>query len=246
MPMRWEPARIVSWREWAPGLRSLHLEGPLGPFRAGQFVNLGLDLDGERVQRSYSLASPPGAPPELFLIEVAGGRFTSALFARKPGETVWLCPDAAGYFTLELVRPGPVLWLLATGTGLAPYLSMLRTAEPWERFARVVLVHAVREAAHLAYAEELAALSVANAGKLTRVAVVSREDAPGALRGRIPALLTSGALEAAAGAALDTSAQVLLCGNPAMIGEARAQLEARGLKKNRRRDPGQITVESYW
>lgn len=247
--MTWGEARVVRWREWAPGLRTLVLDGGLDPFRAGQFVNLGLDLDGQRVQRSYSLASPPGAPPELFLVHVPGGRFTGALFARAEGQTVWLCPRAAGHFTLEHVRSAPLLWLLCTGTGLAPYLSMLRTAEPWERFERLVLVHAVRERAHLAYADELQALDQAHGGKLARVAVISREPElpPGVLRGRIPALIASGALEQAAGAKLDAaSSQVLLCGNPGMIEAAREALEARGLRKNRRRDPGQLTSEAYW
>lgn len=246
MPV-WEEARVASWREWAPGLRTLRLEGRLAPFRAGQFVNLGLDLEGERVQRSYSLASAPGQPPELFLVEVPGGRFTGALFALGPGQPLWVCPHAAGHFTLELVPPAPLLWLLCTGTGLAPYLSMLRTPEPWARFERLILVHAARERAHLAYGEELTALSAAHEGRLTRVGVVSREPAGEHLAGRIPALLAGGALEARAGATIDpASSQVLLCGNPGMIGEARALLEARGLRKNRRREPGHITVEAYW
>jgi ferredoxin--NADP+ reductase len=249
MAVEWVEARIEGWREWAPGLRSLRLDGRVGPFRAGQFVNLALDLDGQRVQRSYSLASPPGAPPELLLVEVPGGRLTPALFARRVGDPVLLCPQAAGHFTLELVPSAPLLWLLCSGTGLAPYLSMLRTEEPWARFGRVVLVHAVSARAHLACGEELEALGAAHGGRLTRVPVVSRERdlPPGHLAGRIPALLQSGALEAQAGAVIDPAgSQVLVCGNPGLIAEVRALLEARGLRKNRRREPGQLTTEAYW
>lgn len=243
----WEEARIARWEAHAPGLSTLVLDGRLEPFRAGQFVNLALDLGGERVARSYSLASPPGAPPELLLVRV--GRFTQALFDLPVGAGLLLCPRAAGHFTLENVRSAPLLWLLATGTGLAPYLSMLRTEEPWARFERVVLVHAVRERSHLVRQEELQALGRAHGDRLTWVPVVSREDElpPDHLRGRIPALIASGALEARAGAGLDPAgSQVLLCGNPGMIEETRQVLEGRGLRRNRRREPGQITAEAYW
>ncbi|HBP22701.1 MAG TPA: ferredoxin--NADP(+) reductase [Planctomycetes bacterium] len=235
------PVAVASWREWAPGLRTLTLAAEPFDFTPGQFVNLALDVEGERVSRSYSLSSAPGAPLETFVVEVAGGALTPGLFALAEGDSLWLDPRPQGHFTLERVPEAEVLWLIATGTGLGPYVSMLRAGEALERFAKVVVVHGVREASHLAYRDELAALD------LSWIGLVSREDPPaGALGGRITAALQSGALEEAAGVALDERAHALLCGNPGMIRDLRALLEERGLRRNRPRKPGHFTSEKYW
>jgi len=242
----WTSTRITWQRDWVRGcLRTIRLAAESPEFRAGQFLNLALDLDGERVQRSYSMASAPGEPLEFYLVRVDGGRLTEPLFARGPGDEVLVSARPAGYFTLERVPDAPVLWLVATGTGLGPYVSILRTGEPWARFERVVVVHGVRERSHLAYADEL---RERGGERLTWVPVVSREDPPeGGLAGRLTDRLRDGALEAAAGAELTPdAAQVLLCGNPGMLAEAKALLEERGLKKNRRRAPGHVTTEAYW
>lgn len=239
--MNWIPATVAGWREWAPGLRTLTLAAEPFDFAPGQFVNLALDHEGERVSRSYSLSSAPGAPLETFLVEVPGGALSPQLFALNEGDSLWLDPRPQGHFTLERVPKAEVLWLIATGTGLGPYVSMLRAGEAFERFARVVVVHGAREASHLAYREELAGLD------LTWVGLVSREEPPaGALAGRVTGALERGELEAAAGAPLDERAHALLCGNPAMIRDLRALLEARGLRRNRPRKPGHFTSEKYW
>ncbi|MGE0712601.1 MAG: ferredoxin--NADP reductase [Planctomycetota bacterium] len=243
----WREVRVEGWRRWAPGLATLRLQGAPPPFEAGQFFNLALDLpragaEPERVSRSYSASSAPGAPLEVFLVEVPGGALTPQLFALEPGSPLLLNPLAAGHFVLSRVPEGEVLWLIATGTGLGPYVAMLRAGEALQRFQRVVLVHGVRTADHLAYREELLACGE----RLSWVPAVSRERLEGAIHGRLTDALRSGELEARAGARLDAGAQVLLCGNPGMVGEARALLEARGLARNRPRKPGQITIEKYW
>ena len=97
----------------------------------------------------------------------------------NPGDALGVSARAAGHFTLARVPDAPVLWMIATGTGLAPYLSMVRTEEPWRRFGRIIVVHGVRHAVDQAYRDELAALSAAHDGRLTRVPVLSRERAPG-------------------------------------------------------------------
>lgn len=246
--MTWIETRIVSRRDWAPGLMSLELEASAAPFIPGQFVNLGLDLDGDRVKRSYSLASPPGAPSEVYVSLVPGGGLTPALFERGPGDAVWLDDRALGFFTLDHVPAAERAWLVATGTGLGPFLSMLRSPTLWQRFERIVVVHGVRYVSHLAYADELVRLAREHAGQLDYVPAVTREaPPPGALRGRLPALFATGDLEARLELALDPAKDhVLLCGNPAMITEVQAVLGARGLAKHRPRKPGHITIESYW
>ena len=143
--------------------------------------------------------------------------------------------------------PADVLWCLSTGTGIGPFLSILRTPEPWEKFGRIVLVHAVRFADELTYREVIAAIAAAHPGAFTAIPVVSRDRHPDALRGRIPELIGDGRLEARAGLALAAeNSHAMLCGNPAMVEDTQKILAARGMRRHRRREPGHITVETYW
>jgi ferredoxin--NADP+ reductase len=239
----WLDSRIVARRDWAPGLASLVLDGELAPFEAGQWTNVALNLDGERVQRAYSLASAPGAPPELFVASVPGGRFSPRLAALAVGDALQLQRQPQGFFSLRWLPPAKDLWLVATGTGLAPYVSMLRAGAVLERFERVVVVHGARTVAELAYRDELRAL-----GAVRHVAAVTRQaGAEDVEHGRVTTLLQSGQLERAAGFELDPArSHLMLCGNPAMIDDVSALLERRGLIRHRQRKPGHVTVERYW
>lgn len=254
--MTWIETKIASRMDWAPGLISLTLDAAATPFVPGQFVNLALDFDagsdsgsaGPRVKRSYSLASPPGAPSEVYLSLVPGGALTPALFERGAGDRVWLDDRALGFFTLDYVPQARRAWLLATGTGLGPFLAMLRSSQIWQRFERITLVHGVRYASHLGYAEELERLVAEHQQQLIYLPLVTREaPPPHGLSGRLPALIESGELEQRVGMNFEAlTDHVLMCGNPAMISEVQALLGARGLQKHRPRKPGHITVESYW
>lgn len=243
----WLETRVARRREWAPGLVSLTLADPMGDFEAGQWANIALEVDGARERRAYSLASPPGAPAELYVALVPGGRFTPRLFELEAGAPIEIERQPQGFFTARWLPEAKDLWLVATGTGLAPYLSMLRSGA-LESFDRVVLVHGVRQASHLGYREELEARVRQSDGHLSYVPVVSREpDAAGVLHGRITGLIASGELERAAGIQLSPDAShLMLCGNPQMIEEASSLLAERGLLKHRQRKPGHVTVESYW
>jgi ferredoxin--NADP+ reductase len=227
---------------------SLELEAVASPFIPGQFINLGLDLAGNRLKRSYSLASAPGQPCEVYLSLVSGGALTPALFERGAGDAVWLDDRALGFFTLEHVPGSERAWLLATGTGLGPFLAMLRSPTIWQRFSRVALCHGVRHVSHLGYFDELSRLAREREGQLDYLPLLTGDAPPaGGLSGRLPALIASGELEARLGLRLDPARDhVLLCGNPGMITEAQAMLGARGLDKHRPRKPGHITIESYW
>ena len=127
------------------------------------------------------------------------------------------------------------------------YLSILKTEEPWRRYERIVLVHAVRTVSELTYRDTIEALQREHAGQFVFVPVVSREQTPYTLQGRIPDMIEDGRLEARAGLPLDPArSQLMLCGNPGMVKDTTEALEARGFTKNRRREPGQITTEKYW
>jgi ferredoxin--NADP+ reductase len=227
---------------------SLSLEASAAPFVPGQFINLGLELTGGRVKRSYSLASAPGQPCEVYLSLVPEGALTPALFERGPGDSIWLDDRALGFFTLDHVPPAERLWMIATGTGLGPFLAMLRGPTVWQRFARIVLVHGVRYVSHLGYRAELERLIDEHPAQLAYLPAVTREaPPPAALSGRLPALIASGELERRLELGFDPARDhVLCCGNPAMIGEVQSVLGARGLEKHRPRKPGHITIESYW
>jgi ferredoxin--NADP+ reductase len=244
----WSEGHVVARREWAPGLFSLTIDAEIEPFDPGQFVNLALDLGGVIERRSYSIASPPGAPLEFLVAEVETGVLTPSLGALSPGQKLLVERKPQGFFTLKWVPAARHLWLVATGTGLGPFLSILRAPDVYARFERVVLVHGARDRAHLAYRDELRALAGSRAGKLALAWVVSRETSrDGVLAGRVTSALADGSLETDVGLTMSaTDSHVMLCGNPAMIAEMTALLGERGMKKHRVRTPGHITIEKYW
>lgn len=243
----WSAGHLIARRDWAPGLSTLVVAAEVEPFAPGQFVNLALDIDGVIERRSYSIASAPGKPLEFLVTEVVGGALTPRLLRLRPGDPILVEPKPQGFFTLKWLPPAPELWLVATGTGLGPFLSILASEEPWQRFERVVLVHGVRDATQLAHRDELLEIA-SKRGRLTLVAALSREAAsPDLLHGRITTLLAAGELERAAGTPIAPErTHMMLCGNPAMIEEMTSLLGARGLRKHRVRAPGHLTFEKYW
>jgi len=246
---KWLEGRVVENRRWTEALFSLRVQAQPLPFEAGQFVKLALDIDGERVARPFSFVNPPQAPLlEFYGVVVPEGPLSPRLARLCAGDAIYLSTNPSGFLVLSEVPDAETLWLMSTGTGLAPFLSILCTETPWRRYRRVVLVHAARFANELVYRELLDDIArERGAERFRRVTFVSREAAAGSLSGRIPAAIGDGRLEAAAGAQLrPENSQVMLCGNPDMLRDAGAALAARGMRKHRRRTPGQITVESFW
>lgn len=246
---------LTAIRRWTPKLFSLRLtRSPAFRFTDGQFARLGVETPGGTVWRAYSMVSSSHDEHlEFFSIVVPDGAFTSRLSGLVPGDSVLVDKQAYGFLTLDRFPDGEDLWLLATGTGIAPFLSILGGLEVWERFTRIVLVYSVREAAELAYQDEIRALAghpvfgAAARDKLVYLPVVTREAVPGALSQRITTLLESGALEAAAACAIDPArARVMLCGNPQMVTDTRALLQQRGLSLSRLSAPAQLAVEQFW
>ena len=244
----WLEGRVIENRHWTEALFSLRVEAQRLPFEAGQFVRLALDVDSERLARPFSFVNPPEDPMlEFYGVIVPGGPLSPRLAHLAAGDALYVASNPSGFLVLSEVPDSDVLWLLATGTGIAPFLSILRTETPWRRYASVVLVHGVRYARELVYREAIEAVARARGARFRYVSFVSREQASGSLAGRIPGAISDGRLEQAAGAALaPVNSQVMLCGNPDMLKDAGAALAARGMKKHRRRSPGQITVESFW
>ncbi len=247
----WLAGRVIENRAWTDTLFSLRVQlgtgAPRLQFEAGQFVRIGLDIGGERIARPFSFVNAPHDPVlEFYGVVVPEGPLSPALARLKAGDVLQVADNPAGWLILSEVPTAEDLWLVATGTGIAPFLSILRTAAPWQRYRKVILVHGVRRANELVYAGLIHALTLAYPGRLSYVRFTSREPLPGVLAGRIPAALADGRLEAAAATIAPERSQFMLCGNPDMLKDMAAALAARGLKKHRRRSPGQITVESFW
>jgi len=245
---RWIAGTVLSNKRWAENLFSIKVDADVEAFVAGQFTSLALDIDGERVARPYSYLNSPGQRPlEFFLYRALGGLLSNALYEIEPGQKLWLKQPANGFFVLNEVPPCADMWMLATGTGISPYFSILNTDEPWQRFERIVLVQAVRLAQDLRYREIIDSLQGQYRERFVFQAFVSREDVLGAIRGRIPAAMNDGKLEQRTGVAMTPErSHFMICGNPGMVGDTTEALKARGFAKNRRRAPGHITTENYW
>jgi ferredoxin--NADP+ reductase len=258
---KFTPEKLLSIRPWAPNLFSFRMtRDPEFRFVPGQFARIGVrraDPDnpknpsGEKiVWRAYSVASARNAPfLEFFSVVVPGGEFSPELARLHVGDTIYLERVNYGFLTLDRFEPARDLWMLCTGTGLAPFLAILSESTTWTHYQNLIVVQSVRYPNELAYSDELRAMSGSPGGtaKLHHVPVVTRRTPAGTLGERVPLLLESGALETRAGMPIDSAnSRVLLCGNPEMITATRKILSARGLTPSRRGKPGQLAVENYW
>ena len=231
--------RVLSVNHWSDQLFSFRTtRDPSFRFESGHFVMLGIDLGGKPLMRAYSIASPNHAEELEFLsIKVPGGPLTSRLQHIEPGQELFVSSKPVGTLVVRDVRPGRTLFLLATGTGLAPFMSIIQDPETYEKFDRVVLAHGVRTAAELAYADFITQelprdpyLGEDISAKLLYYPTVTRE----AFRnnGRLTNLLASGKLTADLGLppldpALD---RAMICGSAAMLNDLSTLLDERGFE----------------
>jgi ferredoxin--NADP+ reductase len=244
---RWLEARVIENRRWTDTLFSLRVECPRLAFEAGQFVRLALEVNGERVARPFSFVNPPEDPVlEFYGVIVPEGPLSPRLARLEAGDALEVADNPSGFLVLSEVPAAEDLWLISTGTGIAPFLSILRTGACWGRFRRAILVHGVRRAAELTYREVIDIVQRERGDRFRYVPFVSREQAPPALEGRVTQAIRDGRLEAAGGPIGPGRSQFMLCGNPEMLKDVAAALAERGFRKHRRRSPGHITVEAFW
>ncbi|MFC6204919.1 ferredoxin--NADP reductase [Psychrobacter urativorans] len=263
---------VLSKTTWTPNLFSFTVTRPDSfKFTAGQFVRLGVNPSqlqyyqqpraaaeqavDEEVFRAYSIVSSPfDEVLEFFSIVIPDGAFTSQLQHLQVGDELLLNTMPFGFLTLaRYQKPHPKdLWLLATGTGLAPFLSMLQDLQTWQDYEHIVLAYSARTVEELAYVEKIEQLQhnfgslVDNPAKLIFIPIVTRESMTDALSERLPKLLLDQSLQQRAGIALDIdSAHVMVCGNPEMVEDTKETLKSLGMVMNRRGE-GNIAVENYW
>ena len=270
--------KVIEVTRWAPTLLSFKVTRPDGfKFTAGQFVRLGIhgkdlqyfaqnhetklitseiqgqpiDLEGY-VFRAYSVASSPYDEfIEFFSVVIPEGEFTSKVNHIQVGDSLLLNTTPFGYLTLaryQLPLPND-LWLLATGTGLAPFLSILKTIEVWQQYQRIILVYSARTSQELAYQAEIDSIKSIygdNGAAFVFLPIVTREADYAGEKARIPNLILSGKLTELVGQKLDKErSHVMLCGNPQMVEDTKEALKSIGLTMNRRGE-GNIAVENYW
>lgn len=244
--------KVLSVHRWAANLFSFTMTRPAHfKFTAGQFARIGLKVGDELVVRAYSVVSSPfDETLEFFSIVVPNGAFTSNLQHLKVGDELYLEKIPYGFLTLARYQlPLPQdLWLLATGTGLAPFLSMLQDFATWQNYQQINLVYSVRTASELAYVDRIQEIAASFGEGHTGfkfIPVITR-DPHAQLHERLPVLIEHGELEKVVGSSLNpATSHVMLCGNPQMVEDTKEALKRRGLTMNRRGE-GNIAVENYW
>ena len=253
----WVKGVVSGCSHWTNNLFSLRVDADMLPFEAGQYTWLApgnVDETGvEQSAQPYSILSAPGAPVlEFFFYTRTEGDLSKQLSSLNAGDQLWVKRAAAGTLTLSQLRDADTLCLLATGTGVAPFLSMLKTAEPWQRFQKIVLVYAVRQNQDLRYQELYDDLHSRYPGRFQLIAFVSREVPstrlmPFAIQGHIPESLQNGTLETLLDLEFNpTNTQFMLCGNPGMVKDAVSVLQQRGFSDNKPALSGELTYEAYW
>jgi ferredoxin/flavodoxin---NADP+ reductase len=262
-------ATVIGREEINPQLLVFRVQSDatLFDFKPGQFAVLGLLGSESRVpeaaseettpppdkliRRAYSIASSSVERRylEFYLALVTSGQLTPRLFALRPGSRLFLGPKASGVFTLDRVPPDKAIVLIATGTGLAPYISMMRTMLVNETQRRFVVLHGARFGWDLGYRGELESLARLRPN-LTYIPSITRPEQDPSFHGhmgRVQALLEQGVIEKESGITLEPSqADVFLCGNPDMIKAVKGMLEGRGFNTGESGKPGNIHVEEYW
>ena len=262
-------ATVIGREEINPQLVILRVrpDAALFEFKPGQFGVLGLLGAAPRVpeaaaeepvtepekmiRRAYSIASSSVERRyvEFYLTLVNTGQLTPRLFALEHGSRVLLGPKASGVFALDRVPPEKAVILIATGTGLAPYISMLRTMLVNDTQRRYVVLHGARCSWDLGYRGELESLARVRPN-FTYIPSITRPDQDPHFHGRtgrLQALLEQGAVEQDSGLTLDPAqADVFLCGNPEMVKAVKGILEVKGFVAGTGKAPGNIHVEEYW
>ena len=243
---------VLSVHHWTDRLFSFRTtRKPSFRFRSGQFVMMGLEGDGKPLLRAYSLASAHYEDElEFFSIKVPNGPLTSRLQHLREGDEILIGRKPTGTLVIDNLRPGRTLFLLGTGTGLAPFLSIIRDPDAYDKFDRIVVAHGVRWIKDLAYSDAIQN-DLPNdelIGELVRERLlyyptVTRE--PFRHQGRLSLALTSNAMTAALGLPPIDPAhdRFMLCGSPAMLADIRAILDAKCFEEGNHGEPADYVIE---
>lgn len=254
MAANWVNATVIENKKLTERHFALVFEAQLLPFEAGQFARLQVEVENddgelEKFANPYSLINTPDEKyAEVYFNTVLDGKVSNGLAALKAGDTLEIAQPCVGFFMLSQVPEVKYLWMLSTGTGIGPFLSMLKMDIAWQRFEKIVLVHAVPYAEELTYQELINSFTKEHPEQFQYIQVVSREEHEGALKGRIPTLIEDGSLEKQAGLKISKEdTHVMLCGNSSFLKDSKAILkEQRAMERHLNHKPGHVSAEQYW
>ncbi len=243
---------VIAVKHWTDELFWFRLTRPASfRFRSGEFVMLGLLVDGKPLLRAYSMASPSWDDGlDFYSIKVQDGPLTSRLQSIREGDAVLLGKKPTGTLVLDALTPGRRLFMLSTGTGFAPFASLVREPEAYEKFESIVATHTCRVVRDLGYSRSIIdgladdpLVGEVAPGRVAYYPSTTREDSP--TKGRITDLIKSEQLFADLGVERFDPAQdrVMICGSTAMIADTRALVESYGFQEGSNAAPGQYVVE---
>jgi ferredoxin--NADP+ reductase len=248
-----EGERVLTVKHWTERLFSFRIERPQSfRFRSGEFVMIGLQgYNGKPLLRAYSIASPSWDEIlEFYSIKVPDGPLTSRLQLIQPDDRIIMRPKPTGTLVLDALLPGNRLYMFATGTGIAPFASLMRDPETYEKFEQVILVHTCRYKAELAYGEALVAnlrsdplIGEIAADKLVHYTTVTQEDYP--RKGRMTERIQSGVLFADLNVPLmnPLTDRAMICGSMGLNNDLKQQLNAFGLTEGANNRPAEFVLE---
>jgi len=244
----WLQGKVVEKKQWCTDLFSLKISTSPVSFISGQFIRVALEIEGSLLARPYSLVNTPQEPLlEIHFNNVADGLLSPHLAELVEGDSIQVSERANGLLTLDEIPDAQHLWLFATGTGIGPFLSILKNPETWQRFKKIVLAYSAKSLEKLAYREELELLQSRHPVQFCFIPFVTREETPDAINSRITTSLEKGELEKHAGLKiLKDSSHIMLCGNSIMVSDVASLLEKRGLRRHKRSEPGHIAIEKYY
>ena len=243
--------KVRNIHHWTDRTFSFQCERPASfRFRSGEFAMIGLIVDGKPLLRAYSIASPSWDEElEFYSIKVEDGPLTSRLQHLKEGDEIVMRPKPVGTLVHDALTPGKRLFFFSTGTGIAPFASLIREPESYERFEQVILTQTCRDLGELDYGYDLVRrirddemLSEMIEDKLVHIATTTREESP--RMGRITDWIRDGRLARETGAPLNPETdRVMICGSMAMLQEHKAICEELGFKEGSNSEPGQFVIE---
>ena len=243
---------VTAVRHYTDRLFSFRITRPQSfRFRSGEFVMIGLPNAEKPVYRAYSIASPSWDDElEFFSIKVPDGPLTSELQKIQPGDTVLMRQKATGTLVLDALTPGKRLFMISTGTGIAPFASLIRDPETFEKFEQVILTHTCRDHAELAYGVDLVdglatdpLIGELTEGRVTLYSTTTREITP--RMGRITRLIENGRFYSDLGIEqLDPATdRVMICGSMHMLQDVKHLVEGLGFEEGSNHEPGSFVVE---
>ena len=261
-------ATVISNEQVADGLFFLRVLPDLGvpDFLPGQYVALGLPNE-EKPEKIDKRACSTGSPPstkeylEFYIAAVPDGLLSRRLEKASPNQKLFCAKKVVGTFTLSSIPEGADVFFVSTGTGIAPFISMLRSGDIWKKVGKVTIVHGVRYESDLAYKEELESLESTYADRFSYRCTVSRpKDGWKGDSGYVQQFFINQSLESANSSEKSDSSEAckqitalnasndhfFLCGNPAMVTELSEWLKEQGFKEHSRKSPGNLHLENYW